>query len=374
MKIAIIEKGHFEVAYTLIQLFDETENELTIFIDQVSYDQLKYLLKEKINRYKWLIQATETNRDFIKFIFSKLRNEKFDLVYFDTIADNFIHYAYHINRGTYPKTVLTLHDIKGFFHYLPSFNVRKNIRFLGKRKLISAVQSFNVLSETLVTPLRLELQNEKRIFNIPGAFFEPQNFNPKKYTPGDTIKIVIPGSIDNRRRNYDTVFKLLEKIKSKNLKIGITLLGAFRKNHSEDIYRKCVQYIKSADNLRIYETEIVDQPEFDKIISDAHFIWMPLNQYAAVTDGTKEQYGTSISTGNIGDSIRHAKPFFAPSYLNIDSALQQSCFRYMDIEEIHNILQKLDSTEYKRMQNEAINASLYYTKEKIIERNKSLFK
>lgn len=373
MKIAIIEKGHFEVAYTLIQLFDTGDNKLTIFIDKLSYEQLKYLLHSKINRYKWIIQDEEPNRKFIKLIFSTIRNEKYDLLYFDTIADNFIQYAWYIRQLEQQKIILTLHDIKGFFIYSPSLSIRKNIRFLGKRQLMNAIPLFNVLSETLIPLLRRKLNNKKNILNIPGALFESGSFKIKEYKPGEIIKIAVPGSIDIRRRNYDSVFELLEKVKPAALKVVIILLGSFRKNYSERVYKKCMEYLQSNSNLLIYKKEIVDQQEFDRVMEDVHFVWMPLNRYAAVTDGILEEYGTTISTGNTGDVIRHAKPFFAPSYLNVDKVLEKSCCRYTNITEVVKTLQKINSTEYKRLQNEALNASLYYTREKIIERNKSFF-
>jgi len=374
MKIAIIEKGHFEVAYTLIRLFDNDSNRLTIFIDEPSYEQLIQLLREKSGRYKWVVQKKDSNREFIKLMFSQISNTGFDLVYFNTIADNFIHYAWHIRKLGHKNIIMTLHDIRGFFHYAPSLSIRKAIRFAGKRKLIKAIPAFNVLSETLVPLLQQKLQNKKPVFNIPGALFEPDGFIPKDYIAGEIIKITVPGSVDIRRRNYDSVLELLEKVKSTTLKISVTLLGSFRKGHSGSVHSKCVQYIESGSNLHIYETDIVSQQEFDRVMDESHFVWMPLNQFAAVTDGTKEEYGTSISTGNTGDVIRHAKPFFAPSYLNIDPALEKSCCRYSNIHEIIDKLKSLNSSEYTHLQNEATSASLNYTKDKIIERNKALFK
>jgi hypothetical protein len=373
MKIAIIEKGHFEVAYTLIQLFDNDRNKLTIFIDEPSYDQLTYLLKEKSERYKWVIQTKESNREFIKLMFEQLGNAAFDLIYFETIADNFIHYAWYIRKLYQKNIVMTLHDSKGFFYYSPSLSIRKLIRFSGKRKLIKIVPALNVLTETLFPFLQKELQGKKTIFNIPGAFFEPEGFKPIEYKTGEFIKIAIPGSVDTRRRNYDSVLEFLEKIKSAGLKVSITLLGSFRKGYSELIYSKCIQQVQSNSRLHIYKEDTVSQQEFDKIMKEAHFIWMPLNKFAVVTDGVKEEYGKTISTGNTGDVIRHVKPFFAPSYFTIDPALKKSCCQYSDINEIIGKLKTIDSAEYKRLQEDALNASLNYTKDKIVERNKDLF-
>ena len=63
MNIALIEKGHFEVAYTLLSLFDDGQNQITVFIDQDSYQQLELMLGNKISEYTWVVQQTgEPNR------------------------------------------------------------------------------------------------------------------------------------------------------------------------------------------------------------------------------------------------------------------------------------------------------------------------
>ena len=53
MKVAIIEKGHFEVAHTLISLFDNGINNITVFTDQETLHQLTFLLNGKSDRYNW---------------------------------------------------------------------------------------------------------------------------------------------------------------------------------------------------------------------------------------------------------------------------------------------------------------------------------
>jgi hypothetical protein len=374
MNIAIIEKGHFEVLYTLLKLFDKDGTRITIFIDDSSYKQMEFFLQKEMKKYQWIRQGNQPNRSFINSIFEHLKKTDYQLIYINTIADNFIKYAILLKKIYEKKVILTLHEIKGFFHYPKSLNMRHIIRSIGKKRLITIAPAFNVLSETLVPLLRQELKNEKTIFIIPGALFEQENFIAQEYLEGETVRIVIPGSIDTRRRNYDLVFEFLEKAKSANLNVRITLLGSFRKNYSEPIHKKCIHYPRLNNNLHFYETDIISQKEFDREMKEAHFIWMPLNQHAAVTDGVKEEYGISISTGNTGDVIRYAKPFFAPSYLPIDIALEKGCCRYTNTTEIINKLQQLNSLEYKRLQNEALGASLHYTKEKIMERNKSLFK
>ncbi|MEO5561858.1 MAG: hypothetical protein ABIR18_00460 [Chitinophagaceae bacterium] len=373
MKIAIIEKDHFEVAYTLICLFDNDKNDITVFAEKESYRQLQLMLKEKINRYTWVIkEENEANRSFITRIFQLLHNDSFDLLYFSTIDDNFIHYANHLQKTKAKLTVLTLHSINTIFHYKPSLSIRRLARYMGKRKLVKKVSAFNVLSQTMVKTLENKLERDAKIFTVPGGFFEPEHFNSLQYQPGQAIEIVVPGSIDTRRRNYESIFELLQTAKQQNINLSLTLLGSFRKGYSENILEKCKQYQQTNNNLHIYSSSTVDQPEFDRVIRKSHFIWMPLQSFTTLDDGIKEQYGVTISSGNIGDVIRHAKPFFASQNLALDPDLEKSCTRYYAIEDIITVLRSMTSENYAAMQQSAHQSSLNYTKEKIIARNSDL--
>lgn len=372
MNIAVIEKGHFEVAYTLLSLFDNGQNNITVFVEEESYRQLQLMLPEKISYYNWVIKGkNETNRRFISRIFLFLQQQHFDLIYFNTIEDNFIVYAYYLQRFKNKKTILTLHDINGFFHYQPSLNIRRLVRYIGKKRLLKIIPAFNTLSETLTTRLRSNLP-AKTIYTIPGSFFDADGFEPLSFSTGDTLAITIPGSVDTRRRNYELVFDLLYAAKQRNIKLSITLLGAFKKGYSEEIQKKANSYLQTNDNLHIYQSAIIDQPEFDRVIRQSHFIWTPLQPVSSISDGVEEQYGISTCSGNIADIIRHAKPFFAPAELPIESHLEKSCNRYKAISDIVHVLERLTPAQYAIIQELAQQASLHYSKDNIISRNAGL--
>ena len=193
------------------------------------------------------------------------------------------------------------------------------------------------------------------------------------FSTGAALSITIPGSIDTRRRNYELIFDLLYAAQQRNIKISITLLGAFKKGYSENIQKKCTGYLQTNNNLHIYNSPIVDQPEFDRAIRQSHFIWIPLQPVSSISDGVDEQYGISTSSGNMGDIIRHAKPFLAPADLPIETYLEKNCSRYKTINDIVDVLEQLSPGKYEIMQGVAHQASLHYNKEEIISRNLSLF-
>jgi hypothetical protein len=107
---------------------------------------------------------------------------------------------------------------------------------------------------------------------------------------------------------------------------------------------------------------------------DRHFIWMPVQPAALVTDGTREEYGTSISSGNTGDVIRFARPSFAPRYFKLDSGLEKSCYRYDNVAGLISFLKILNTETYQDLLSQAAIASGAFTLDKIIENNKALYR
>lgn len=374
MKIAIFETYHFEVAHTLISLFDKAGNEITIFVYPEAYRQLLFILQDKADKYNWVVRKKdETNRGFIRRMFRYTKGHSFDLLYFNTIGDNFIIYVFYLRKLRNIPAILTLHDINGHFQYNPSLSVARLVRYIGKRLLIKRFQSFNVLAESMVNYLKEKLPAEKKVFSIPGNYFLPTNITPIKLETGEPIKIVIPGSVDERRRDYSIVKGLLEATSNQSIAIEICLLGAFRAGYSENTHRFCLNYLRYKTNLKIFEEEIVDQPKFDKQIQESHFVLMPVQPTLSIADGIMEEYGKSICSGNIGDVIKHAKPFFIPRSMPLDDTLQGSAIRYDSLTDILSVIKQLSPSVYCDMQKKAWMSSLHYTKENIIGRNAAIF-
>jgi hypothetical protein len=88
-----------------------------------------------------------------------------------------------------------------------------------------------------------------------------------------------------------------------------------------------------------------------------------------IDHGVKEIYGVTISSGNMGDVIRHAKPFIIPQSFTVDPQLDHSCVRYANAEDIVAVIKSAleDPQVYAVLSHAAIKASEEYTVEKIRE-------
>jgi hypothetical protein len=241
--------------------------------------------------------------------------------------------------------------------------------------LLTAVKEFNVVSVTMASYLERKLPAGKKVHCIPGAIFEETNCRQAQPFVSQHINIVIPGTIDARRRDYEQSFELLHLLELKKIPVTITFLGRFYEEYGKKILEKCrVQELKHTQ-LKYYEFNTIDQPEFDRVMNEANFVFIPSVINTIIEDGVMEVYGVTISSGNLFDIIKHAKPFIVPQQLKFDPFLEKSCYRYTRVGDIATFIGMIynNGELYAKFQQEALKASKNYTIEQVRKRNASVF-
>lgn len=377
MKIAIFDTTHFEVTHSLICLFDNGQNDITIFVYAETYQQLVFLLADKIDNYTWHVKPDEQpKRAFVQQVYKKIQVGDFDMLYLATVSDNFIIHAWHIRRLKQLRTILTLHNSNSFFTYKGPFSIRKMIRYAGKRLLIKSVREFTVLSTTLIPSLQKRTGTGKKIHCIPGGFFHPAFPVQLQPAVNNTIHLVIPGSIDEKRRDYHQLFTLLAILQKENIPVTCTILGAAVGEYGQSVLKKCSSW-NQQNNIAItfYEDSVIDQPVFDAVMNAATFVFAPVVVETIIDDDVQEVYGETISSGTLSDVTRHAKPFIVPASLNIEEKLKASAYCYKDLEEIGAFIKDifLHPELYTTLLHAARSSSQNYTLEKIRKDNTDVF-
>lgn len=371
MKIGIFETEHFEGAYPVIRLFDLPANELFIFTDTKTYKRFGDLFGTSMNRYQWRILKRTGSRllTFWRF-YRAVKKAQPELLYINTISSNHLLFAAVIRLLKGTRVVLTVHDINCLFQSKPSRNLREMLHHLGKRLLIRYVNEFNVVSETMVP--YLQQQTTKPIHNVPGAVFD------NRQHPGITapcFHLVIPGTIDRKRRDYAQVWALLQEAETRQFPLYLTLLGGSNDEYGQHILQEAQDFPTYYTHLRVYNTRIVDQAEFDQRLDEAHFIFIPSVVNTAICYSIPETYGITKSSGNIFDVIKHAKPFIVPTTLQIPDRLMSSAVTYQQVGEIISMLERMQAerNEYEALLQQALRNSGQYTPEQVRARNPTLF-
>ena len=375
MNIGIFETQHFEGAYPMIRIMDTPGNRLTIFVNAETHRRFSDLFGSDMNRYTWIIQpAGMHNRQFVWQIYKTCKKENIALLFLNTVDANFMLYGWAAAFLPATKVILTLHDANSFLESSFSLRPRRLIRHIGKKVLAHFSYAFSTVSETVQHHIINSMGIKKKVFCIPGAVFEYNNHALITYDAAAPLHIVVPGSIDDRRRNYNNVFELLEYANKRSLPLVITLAGGPYAAYGNSMLHKFREYCSMHSNLVYYETPVLDQHIFDSAMNKAHFIWIPSAIKTVIADGIEEEYGLTKSSGNIFDAIKHARPLLVPDALTMPFALRSSVFAYTSIENLADFLSTIAAAPqlYSLSAAEALNNSKQYTAERMRERIKIL--
>jgi hypothetical protein len=373
MKTGIFEMEHYEGAYPVIQLFDVPANQLVIFTDAATYVRFADLFKADITRFQWeILDRNKGKWRFFSQLYKAAKKHKLDLFYLNTISNNHLFYAWVIGLLRIARVVITVHDINCLFKSHRSLRLRQMFHHIGKKALIKRVQEYNVVSETMVDYLRDTTSGSMQIHNIPGAVFESEQAS---LTIGDRIHLVVPGSLDKKRRDYSQVFELINAAEASQLPLQITLLGGYSDSYGKGIIQQAAALKTTYTAIKFYDEHVVLQDEFDKQLNAAHFIYIPSVVNTAICFSIPETYGLTKSSGNMFDVIKHARPFISPNSLRIPGSLVNSCFGYTSIEQLVQFLQECMQNKeiYETWQQAALVNSKQYTIAKVRARNPTLF-
>ncbi|WEK34469.1 MAG: hypothetical protein P0Y53_18435 [Candidatus Pseudobacter hemicellulosilyticus] len=376
MRIGLFETDHFEVTHTLLRLFDNGTHELTLFVYDYSWRQLQYLLEEQPARNLSVIVRApeESRRQFIARMQQETGQRQLDLLLLNTVADNYLHYAAMVSKLRPRRILLTLHDIHQFLDTPPGLSLRSWASYLGKRWLLKNIQELNVLAAPMQTYLQQRLP-AKTIHLLPGAFFEGTSYREPAMPVEQLLRLVVPGSVDPRRRDYEQVFTLLEAARVKGFAIEITLLGAFTGEEGANLLQRCQDYAAKYDNLKFFGKETVHQSRFDQLMQEAHLVFTPSVIHTRMEGKVEEVYGLSITSGNLADCIRYARPWLIPAALQTPEDREPAIIRYTAPDDLPGLLKSLqeEPARYAALLQRALTVSRTYTLENIRQQNPDLF-
>jgi hypothetical protein len=374
MQISIYETVHFENIGALIRLFDQPGNQITVFCDELAARQAAADLQGDYDRFTWVIRKPPMGRRrFILQMRTHIRKRGSDLVWLNTVSDNFIHLAWMASSFRQARFVVTLHAIEAYFSPQLKFNLRRIVRVAGKWLLRRTIREYSVQSPTLLPAARRNLHPRYPLHQVPGAIFEPGKFSVNPTLP---LHLVVAGSVDRRRRNYEELNQLISGLEQAAISIRITILGSTDSAYGRsqrDYWRSLsLEHVK----LKWYETELVEQAEYDEVLQHAHFIFHPSARESVLEDGAKEIYGITISSGVFSDAIRHAKPMILPSFLSIDPLFDSCCLQYQQAGDLLPFFRMMQNEPalYQSWKEAALRMAEQFTVERVRQHNPTLFR
>lgn len=355
MKVVFFEltsTGHYTLVDSLTRIFSfDNKNEIFIFTNRKGKEELNPILI-KFSKVNLIIMEEYPN---LHSLLEKCNSLQPDKIYIVTLV-NYLPQFYAFNFSI-PVTIF-IHNIEAWFNngfrykinnllenIQPSvksilYNMKTSFIYPYWRNKIIQKQSntkgrFAVISRNLKHELEKYITKDK-IEVIPFSVFD-QSFNNK--TERNFLRICIPGSVSEKRRDYYSVFNIIEKkLFHLKEKFELELLGGiFPTEGGLGIVNEAKRLINKGYKIIFYEKSRVPVYEFDEqlVLSDIVLGNMKVKQ------SKFSSYGKTTDSGMVFAMIRAAKPgLVIHSYPIIDEVKSSTLF-FENYDQFGTILIKL---------------------------------
>ncbi|MCW3073659.1 MAG: hypothetical protein JWP69_728 [Flaviaesturariibacter sp.] len=363
MKIAVYDTEHFETTYTVLKILNTGHNTIVLFTDKKTSSILKNMLSgEDTRNIHWEIKSG-SSPGFILKMYRICRREGIEILLLNTVSYHHLYFSLSCFFLNSTKSILTIHAVNNFFTPKPRFNVRSIMQWVGKKLLARSVFGYSVLLKSTRTFIEAKQLTQKAVHVIPGAFY--QNIDRPISIKRSPV-LVVPGSIEQYRRNYEDVFNLANEAEKKEFYLRIVLLGTAVGEFGERVLKQCRDLQLTFVTFTYYTSPFVEQEEYDSQLKNCDFIFLPLSKTCQKQDEQAEEYGVSICSGSFFDAVRFAKPILIPEYIFLPAEITHQCFSYHSIYELIDYLSGASINEkYDFLSEAALENSKNFTLEKV---------
>lgn len=333
MKIAVIELDvHVECLYSFCKIFERSDRSVTIYTKDAIYNELKH--EQFIGSFEWRMKSDkESKQEFLESHLETINHH--DIVFISTVSTEIKVYA-QINFE--PFVILRIHNINTWLNW------RKNIRFklslnellkdasyivrefivrldwIYKKKLLNNLNCLELPSENIVRYVReSRIDNGIRVgAHIPVAVFD-HRFIKKNVT--DQIVISVPGSVDQRRRDYQLLYEAFTQVIPELKKtIMLNFLGKTKGSYGDRIVRRFSRLDTPEFKFKYHRNRIPHQI-YTEEMKNTDILLAPIlldTRYKIYY----EKYGYSKLAAVESDIVRYGKPAILPAGYPIEPRLR----------------------------------------------------
>jgi hypothetical protein len=349
--VEICEANHYTAVEALALTYAiNKENNITIF----TLDQFKASYKFENKQIELICNKS----DDISLFLNQINNQGFDKIHINTISKDFEKFA---ATDWKPEIILTIHNTNIWFDNALEkrrsllIEKLKNINILKLKNTLYLpikyfIRDFNKQKniDNLVNQINLKdgqylvyaLAQKKYILNkLPQAkvivfpFCIHQNLEDLS-TTNQLLRVCIPGSVDQSRRDYQNLLLTLKMYQPFfNKHVSIDFLGYLSKDN-QDILAQILD-LKETGLSVFFNQNFIDDSEFNTRLQSCDIILGNLK----VKINSQSKYGETKETGVIFNMIKAAKPGIFPKVYKPIKELEHSCIFYDD--DLFEVLQNL---------------------------------
>lgn len=345
-KIVIIDfqKNHYDYVISVYEyLYNQGFRNILIYLNQGIYINFIKGLKFTNNHIDLTKVKVYKNKNIYRNVFIDLFKEKPDKIYINTISygKDLLIYSLLLFLLNF-RIIITVHNVNTFFNFTQN---KRNIKSMAKKLLINYIKTradkFIVLNEYIKDYAKNFTEEDIEVIPFKLPINNKNLINNKKLYKKNMIKIVIPGTVNDERRDIFNLLEIIEKILNKRKDLLFIFLGKLdKKNTKKIIQRKFIFLKKNFDNNIIWFENYVSQEKFNAYMIQSNIILAPLNKEIRVYGGSKELYGISKASGAEFDAYKYGKKLIIPYFYRIKNPRIKVIY-YQNYKELHKLLKEI---------------------------------
>lgn len=284
------------------------------------------------------INICNSKRKFLYLFKQRKKIKSTHLIIFDEPYSYDLYLAYYLFIGA--KKILTVHNARQWFKFsIPSFaGFLKTIHHFLFIKL-NVFNNFIVVNPNIKAYI-LDRKRSAHVFFISFGNFSRNVISKKSSFP---ISIVIPGMIDEKRRDYELIISVLNSFSDFEIrkKIEFIFLGKPKGKYGEYIISE-LEDLKTNQGFNIkYFKQYIAQDLYESLLEQSDFILSNLNAEIYTDYGFKEIYGQTKETGIASAAIEYEKPLISAKKDILPEEFRQAVIPFNSKNELKQVLSEI---------------------------------
>ena len=350
-------RSNYPMVESLVDIASRV-GDVTVFTNEYVYNQFNNSFPDGVN---FVVKNNNVSlKSYLKLLSD--HSKKLDVLFVNTVSGSALD-LFAWNRYFRPEcfSIMTIHNINRWFNstlrilpdgYPLSHLLDAHAKNLLRSGILSRFNAFNTIFPVLHPYLRKF--TVKPLFSFPFMFHKSSIVKP---VSSDRVRVVIPGYVENVRRDYDIVIKAIEGCYNYHDRLEFFLLGKPKGVYGESIINKAKSLNASGFNIHYFD-EYIPFDDWKSFMVSADVLLLPIRSVFESVE-SNEFYGVSKGTGTVSNAVRYGKPFLIPSSQSVGDELFGMIHAYDSVDDIVSFLSKcvVDKSFLKVVKRDALSSA-----------------
>ena len=334
------EDFHFTALENDIRTCNLEQNYIIAYVNQNAKEEVSLMLGEKSALVEWhsyadpdlpFLQSSESTEEDLRRQFVQHVKDRRDLDFVIIPSPE-----YH------PNWYLPLAEGERHYELIAGVHNINSIFFSDRtpeetKRLFAAADSYCVFGSELKKTMLSGGITHKKIYVFEQHYDAAEH--PRKPKSTDRIVFVITGSVEEKRKDYQTVVDALAMVPDIHPRIRLILLGKAVTEYARGIVSQ-LDSMKKTGLETVSFSSHVPADAFEESMSGADYLLGP-TKVETTYQGVPETYGITKQSGIIREIIGYAKPVVLICDMIIPSNIESSVIRYSSATELAEVFRTL---------------------------------